>query len=527
MSELVEIRRGAYADSVTLMLVTRSVTAADGVDAAVIAMATGLNLDLLAGRGFDPPAGTSPNDLLVAIRARDDEALSDAVTIMETELAAATRPAGGGDGLGAQSPPRSLRRAAAAVAGSAPASGAPAEGASGIAMISVPGQHAFVEAMDALRSGLHPMVFSDNVPLAQEVALKEEGARRGLLVMGPDCGTAVIGGVGLGFANVVEPGPVSVIAASGTGAQQVCVLLDDAGIGVRQVVGVGGRDLSAEVAGRSTLAALQALDADPGTEHILVVSKPPAPAVAPLIDKAAQACATPVDRCFMGGGAEERTGGAPADLTAAVGQVASALGGTVATPRRWAATAPGIPAGADIRGLFAGGTLCEEAMGIIAAQRGGIGSNTPLTDGWQLPATLEADGDIAIDFGDDALTRGRAHPMIDQALRLERIIEEAERPGSHVLLLDVVLGHGAHPDPATELAPHLVRARGVAAARGDALAVVVSLCGTAGDPQDRERQAQALVDAGATVHLSNAMAARAALSLATTGTVGDGAGGAP
>jgi FdrA protein len=492
----IEVRHGVYLDSVTLMDVSQEVQRVEGVDQALVAMATALNLELLRDLGFDAPklGDVTPNDLVVAIRTGEG-ALAAALQQMEQALSgqSAGETSTAGDQL-----PHTVGVAAR-------------HSDAGLALISVPGPNAFVEAMDALRAGMHVMVFSDNVPVEQEIALKAEGVRRGLLVMGPDCGTAIISGVGLGFANVLRPGPVGVVAASGTGAQQVCCLLDDAGVGCSHVIGVGGRDLSARVGGASTLQALDALDDDPDTGLILVVSKPPDPAVAVRVEERIAACATPVVLGFMGVGRP--------DLTSVTIEAIERVGQPVREPRRWEPPEPPRGGAATLRGLFSGGTLCDEAMVIAADVLGPIASNIPLVGEWRLDAdTMEGvDGHVMIDFGDDALTRGRPHPMIDHSLRLAQLERESERPGNHVVLLDVVLGHGADANPAAVLAPAIGAAQQRAAARGDRLAVVVSLCGTRGDPQDLDRQAHRLAAAGAVVHLSNARAAREAVGLVVGG----------
>ncbi|HEY6796825.1 MAG TPA: hypothetical protein VI248_19310, partial [Kineosporiaceae bacterium] len=334
--------------------------------------------------------------------------------------------------------------------------------------------------------------------------------------MGPDCGTAVIGGVGLGFANVVRPGPVGVVAASGTGSQQVMSLLDSAGVGVRHCLGVGGRDLSAAVGGRSTRQALALLDADPDVQQIVLVSKPPDPGVEAAIREVAAGLSTPVQFALLGPGRP--------DLTAAARAAVEAAGGTWRTLPVWPAPADGgtPPGRVRLRGAFAGGTLCDEAMIVAAEVVGPVASNIPLPGAVRLGPDLRTGVDgarpahVMIDFGDDELTRGRPHPMIDGSLRaawLARQAAEVAAGDGIVVLLDVVLGHAAHPDPAAELAPAVVAARARARARGGALAVVVSLCGTQGDPQGLRRQAEALAAAGAAVHLSNAEATRAALAL--------------
>ena len=289
------------------------------------------------------------------------------------------------------------------------------------------------------------------------------------------------------------------MAASGTGAQQVLCLLDYAGTGISAALGVGGRDLSAAVGGRSARAALAALDADPGTELILVVSKPPDPAVATRLRGDAAGLATPVQFAFVGTGSP--------DLTAATEQALRALGGPVPAWPRWPGPAAAPRAGA-LRGLFAGGTLCDEAMVIATSRLGPIRSNIPLQPELRTSPLEPATGHVMIDFGDDELTAGRAHPMIDQSLRLERLALAAADPAVGVVLLDVVLGHAAHPDPAGELGPAIAAAR---ARRG--AAVVVSLIGTRSDPQGLDRQAGALQAAGAHVFGSNAAAARFACDL--------------
>jgi FdrA protein len=491
MVDHLDVRRGAYADSVSLMQVSRRVGDVAGVDKALVAMGTELNLDLLAGMGFDDP-GAGPNDMVVAIRATDDDAVAAALAEVEAALAASAGGAGGT--LGDGPPPRTVRDAAA-VGGD-------------LALVSVPGEHAYLEALDALRAGVHVMLFSDNVPVHAEVALKEEAADQGLLVMGPDAGTAIVAGVGLGFADVVRPGPVGVVAASGTGAQQLSCLLDEAGVGLSHLLGVGGRDLSEEVGGRSTLQALAALDADPATELIVVLSKPPAPSVAEAVRAAAEACDTPVVMGLLGPGED--------DLTAIAATTLGRLGRDVPTWPTWgevpAAGGPG-----RLVGLFSGGTLCSEALLIAEEQLDDVYSNVTRDPDRDLGDELTADGHVLVDLGEDEHTRGRPHPMIDAQLRLERLAAETARDDTRVLLLDVVLGHGAHPDPAAELAPAIADARRSAADDGRDLAVVVSLCGSTGDPQDRDAQARALSEAGACVFASNAEAARTATGLLARG----------
>jgi FdrA protein len=482
----VELRPGAYADSVTLLQVSRTVQQIAGVTTAQVAMATTLNLELLAQMGFEVPPAASPNDLVVAVRVEDPDVLDGVLAGVDSALLEVNNPA-----LGTRDVARP-RTTGAALRG----------GTRATALVSVPGANAMVEAMDALDAGCDVMVFSDHVPVEQEVALKRVASERGLLVMGPDCGTAVVGGVGLGFANVVQPGPVGIVAASGTGCQQLLALLDHAGVGVTCALGVGGRDLSAEVGGSSTLTALGRLDADPAVELIVLVSKPPADAVARTVLARASELTTPVEVAFLGP--------SQPDLTAAAGSVLAHLGRTVpdwpvASPSTALTDVSTHSSGRWLRGLFVGGTLCTEAMLIASDRLGPVHSNIALEPDFALDPHHPAPAQhTMLDYGDDALTAGRAHPMIDPSLRLQHLRQVAADEAAAVILLDVVLGHGAEPDPAAALGRAIEPIR---------QPVVVTVVGTGADPQDRARQVQRLVAAGAEVHLSNAGATRRAIEL--------------
>ncbi|MCF6744212.1 FdrA family protein [Blastococcus sp. KM273128] len=482
----VQLRSGVYADSVKLMQVSRRIGAREGVSAVLVAMATPLNLELAANMGLAPEEPTSPEQLLIAVRADDDEVLAEALADVDAALAERERSTGTATAV----PHRTTAAGLDELSPEAPA----------LAIVSVPGQYAAAEAADAIAAGRSVLVFSDGVPVEQEVALKRAASAAGVLVMGPDCGTAIVSGVALGFANVVRPGPVGLVAASGTGAQQVSCLLDMAGVGVSHVLGVGGRDLKEEVGGLATLDALAALDADPATERVLLVSKPPAPSVAAAVTEAAGKLSVPVRSAVLSPDSP--------DLTAAVEGLLADMGLDVPVwPSRPGPAEAAVP-GAALKGLYSGGTLADEAMLLASPALGGIRSNIPLQPELDLGTDLSAPGHLVVDFGDDALTVGRAHPMIDPTLRLEAIEALAASDEPAVLLLDVVLGFGADPDPAGALVPALTAAR----ARRS-LPVVVALIGTEGDPQGWSRQADALAAAGCAVFSSNAAATRYALDL--------------
>ncbi|MCF6736603.1 FdrA family protein [Blastococcus sp. KM273129] len=482
----VQLRSGVYADSVKLMQVSRRIGAREGVSAVLVAMATPLNLELAANMGLAPEEPTSPEQLLIAVRAADEGALAEALADVDAALAERERSTG----TAAAIPHRTTGAGLDELSPESPA----------LAIVSVPGQYAAAEAADAIAAGRSVLVFSDGVPVEQEVALKRAAHDAGVLVMGPDCGTAIVSGVALGFANVVRPGPVGLVAASGTGAQQVSCLLDMAGIGVSHVLGVGGRDLKEEVGGLATLDALAALDADPATERVLLVSKPPAPSVAAAVTEAAGKLSVPVRSAVLSPESP--------DLTAAVEALLADMGLDVPVwPSRPGPAEAAVP-GAALKGLYSGGTLADEAMLLASPALGGIRSNIPLQPDLDLGTDLSAPGHLVVDFGDDALTVGRAHPMIDPTLRLEAIEALAASDEPAVLLLDVVLGYGADPDPAGALVPALTAAR-----ERRALPVVVALIGTEGDPQGWSRQADALAAAGCAVFSSNAAATRYALDL--------------
>lgn len=457
----VSLRPGAYVDSVALMQVSRRVSGLDGVQAALVAMATDLNVELARDMGFDVPA-VSPNAMLVAVEVDSRATLDAAIAEVDAALSGPPPSSGFGD-----PPPPSTVRAAAARSDAT------------VAMVSTPGRYAFADAVDAVDSGLHVMVFSDNMPLAQEVRLKEYADEAGVLVMGPDCGTAVVGGVGLGFANVVRPGPVGIVAASGTGAQHLMCLLDAVDVGVSHCLGVGGRDLSASVGGRSTLRALDLLDGDAATSLIVVLSKPPDRSVAAAVEAHASSLDTPVLFGLLGEGLP--------DLTATAASVTAAIGATWSAPEHWAGAVAAARPGGGVHGLFVGGTLRDEAELVVGP--------------------LEGAGHSLVDLGDDRYTLGRPHPMIDGSDRVERVRAATRDPATGVLLLDVVLGLNAEGDPAGALAG------AVRDATSAGVPVVATVVGTRDDPQRLRGQVAVLADAGAWVHLSNAAAARCALGL--------------
>ena len=484
------VRAGFYLDSVALMRISREVEGVAGVAAASLMMGSPSNKALLRDAGLLDEAGdeAGPNDLLITVRAEDGDALHAALEAAEAALAGSS----GGGGRRQGWNPRSLETALRALP------------AANLAIVSVPGEFAAREARRALERGLNVMLFSDNVPVEDEIALKALAGERGLLMMGPDCGTAIVAGAPIGFANAVPRGDIGLIAASGTGLQEVACLIARAGGGISHGIGVGGRDLGAAVGGAMTLTAIDALDRDPATRRIVLISKPPDPAAAGRIAGRIAASRKRFTLCFIGMG--------EMDLPANAGQAATlraaaddALAGAGAPePARTLLDARGRHrrGGGTIRGLFSGGSLCAEAQAVLMEAGIDFASNVPI------PGAGGAESRHSlIDLGADEYTSGRPHPMIEPAVRDAPLAAALADPATGIVLVDVVLGHGAHPDPAGRLAAVL------AAHEGAAPPVIASVCGTEADPQVRSDQVAALREAGIVVAESNAGAAETAAAL--------------
>ncbi len=486
------VRKGFYLDSVALMRISRGIAAMPGVEEAGLMIGTPANRQILSEAGVldETGAAAAPGDLVIAIRARDEAAATAALAEAEALLDAPRRSAGEASAWR----PRTLRAAQLQMSDAS------------IALISVPGDFAAAEALKAIRRGLDVMIFSDNVSVAEEVELKLEARSLGRLVMGPDCGTAIIGGVPLAFANVVPPGDIGIIGASGTGIQEISCLIAKAGRGVSHAIGTGGRDLKAEVGGITTLMAIDLLDEDPSTKHIVIVSKPPAAAVAKAVLARVGKSKKPFTICFLGGDGE----GLPANArTAATLSEAALLATGAVVGSAWGgAIKPALARkGADqIRGLYSGGTLCAEAQIVLQAHQLDVMSNVPVP-GAKALAKL-SDGHALIDLGDDEFTRGRPHPMIEPAVRDAPLVEALADPKVAVILLDVVLGFGGHGDPAGHLARLLSNGK-----PGEGPALIASVTGTEADPQGLAAQTAALKAAGVIVCASNAEAAALAAAI--------------
>lgn len=491
-----EVRSGVYYDSAMLMQLQRSLADLPGVEDAGVIMGTPTNKELLARVNLITPEveQAKENDLVIVIRAGEERAVNDALMRVD-ELLTARKSS-----IQQDYRPRSL------------------EGAQDMmpdanwVLISVAGRYAGGVAREALRLNKHVFLFSDNVPVEEEISLKAEAAQKGLLVMGPDCGTAMVNGIGLGFANKVRRGSIGVVAAAGTGLQQVASRIDQLGGGMTFGIGTGGRDLSEKVGGVTFLMGLDALSRDPDTKVIVLVSKPPSPKVADEVLRVARKAGKPVVVNFIG-----RT-----PISRRVGNLffASGLDDAAALAVELAKNPPDLGMEPDLpiqrfaagqkylRGLFSGGTLAYEAQHLLTEYVPKVYANAPINKDNKLKDSLVSVEHTIVDLGEDEFTVGRLHPMMDNELRIRRLMEEADDPEVAVILMDVVIGFGSHPDPASELGPAIAEAKVKAEKAGRYLEVVVVCTGTEEDPQKLSQQIRQLKRGGAWVDTSNEAAVR-------------------
>jgi len=507
------VRKNAYYDSVFLMLAAKTLKQRPGIKEAVVAMGTEVNLGLMKEIGLlsGEAESAKPNDLVIAIEAESAETAEEACRIAE-EILKKKNQGGGQEEYRPVSLDGALKIFPEA----------------NLVVISVPGRYAGREARQALNKGLHVMIFSDHVPVEMEVELKDLAQERGLLMMGPDCGTAILNGKPLCFANVVRRGPIGLVAASGSGLQEVCCCIDRMGGGISQAIGTGGRDLQdRRVRGRMMLMGIEALKQDPETRVIVVLSKPPAEEVAVTVLSKLEESGKPCVVRFLGRKPSETRGSVrfSGNMEEAAA-MAVALSKGEEYRERW-----GSPWEAErarvveaevkrmaseqkyVRGLFAGGTLAIEAMALFEEESFRILSNTRKEPGLALQSPHRSEGHAIVDMGDDVFTLGRPHPMIDPSLREERIAKEAADPETALLLLDVVLGYGAHEDPCGPLAESIGRAKAQVAGRGGYLSVIASITGTDKDFQNMAEQKKKLEAAGCLVMPSNYQAALLAVQV--------------
>lgn len=512
MSLGLEVRKGAYYDSVTLMRISKEVKKMDGIQEVLVGMGTELNKELSDNLGLSHGGmkDVGPNDFFIAVLSDEDR--MEAVVKKVDELLNKKQESDMGD----YTPPTlesALRH----------------EPSSNMVLISLPGRYAFYEAKKALEEGLHVMLFSDNVTLEEEKKLKDLAKEKGLLMMGPDCGTAIINHVPLAFANVISKGPIGIVGASGTGTQEVSVLIDKLGSGISQVIGTGGRDLKKEIGGTMMIEGIRALAKDPETKVIVLISKPPDPEIAEVVLREVQRSGKPAVINFIGSDGQliHQYGLVPGWTLEDTASKAVALVKGLemkdtlefSQPEKEiedlvAQTAAGLRSNQKyLRGLYTGGTLCDEAIKLISSMTKDVYSNIPMSSEYLLENIHQSYKHTCIDLGDDDFTVGRAHPMIDPTYRLERLMREIEDDEVALILMDFVIGYGAHPDPVGEMLPGIEKAQDIKQKKGFGPCFIASVCGTDKDPQSLEDQEEKLRKAGVAVMPSNAQAVRLAMKI--------------
>ncbi len=472
-----EIRVGAYYDSVVLMQLQRALLELDGIQDAGVVMATQANLELLADTGLAiDGVQARPEDLLIVVKADSKEAAINALGQID-ELIARRRSA-----AGSSYRPRSLEAATKQLP------------AAQWVLISIPGRYAAGVTHTALELNKHVFLYSDNVSVEDEIQLKTLAREKGLLVMGPDCGTAIVNGVGFGFANRVRRGPIGLVGASGTGLQAITSAVHRLGQGISHALGTGGRDLKHEVGAICTRQALDLLQRDPETKAIVMVSKPPDPQVAKALLDLARQTSKPTVINFIGYAPPARRIDNlyfAQTLQEAAETAVDLVDSTTAQPERRDATRLSKDR-KYVRGLFSGGTLAIEVVRGLNAFLHPVYTNLSGTGAPTLSDPLTSEAHTVLDLGEDVFTVGRLHPMMDNDLRIRRLKQEAADPQVALILMDIVLGEGAHTDPAAELAPAIAQIRAE-----HEVTVAIILIGTDEDPQDLIQQREALQAAGA------------------------------
>lgn len=478
------------------MRLSREIASAPGIVEAALMMGTPSNTAIMRNAGLLGDDITAQgNDLILAVKAETEEAARAALA---DALSALDKPKTQSSGEAAAWRPRSIGAAVKNMPGA------------NLALISVPGEFAAAEARKALNRGLHVLMFSDNVSIEDELSLKQHARELGLLMMGPDCGTAIIGGAPLAFANKLKRGKIGIIGASGTGTQEVSCLVSEAGEGISHAIGVGGRDLKKEIGGITTLMAIDALDADPATERVVLISKPPHPDVAKVVIARIAKSPKSYTVCFIGADSADLPPNARFARTlkdAAELALGGRINGGNVNAAKYAAGLPKLKGARRVEGLFAGGTLCAEAQVVLSAGGRKVASNAAIPNVPYLDAPESAGRDRIIDLGADEYTQGRPHPMIDPSVRDDALRAALINPDIAVILVDLVIGYGAHADPAGHLA-NVVHDRG-----NNSPTIVASVTGTELDPQVRSAQMRTLEQAGIVVAPSNAQACELVLAL--------------
>ena len=504
MMELFTIlQKDTYTDSLASLCTMSVLMECEGIESAYAGMATASSKQTMEELGLvnDTVRTAGENDFIIAARAASREAFEAAMAQTKKDAPAVELKL-------------TYSTVEEAVRGNPRAN---------ICSIAVPGEYACEVTKQALELGLHCIVFSANVPLEQEREMKELAREKGLLCMGPDCGVANINGAAFVLSSINNRGPFGICGASGCGIQHVAAFLHEAGSGVSQTIGTGGSDLKEPVGGISMLMGIDALENDPGTQYIVLISRKPANSVLHALTARIRQCKKPVVACFMGAdrAAVEASGALWADdLDTCAQQALLLIDKEIPfdSDEELTALAQSAIEGMSreqkyVRGIYCGGTYCDEVMQTMQRTIGGIHSNCPLSPDLQLADPRVSVGNTVVDSGEEEFTRGRPHPTLEPSMRLPLIAKEGEDPETAVILLDFILTPPEHIDPAGVTLPALIRTMEAARARGGKIAVVCSVLGTDADLQNVSLQRQKLLDAGVYVCRSNRQAGQLAAKI--------------
>ncbi|HKM75113.1 MAG TPA: hypothetical protein VJZ32_01690 [Candidatus Bathyarchaeia archaeon] len=502
------VKPNLYRDSVRLLHLSDEAKRIDGIKDAAVVMGTTTNKQLLEELGLltDEGRRASENDMILAVKI-DSPMLAD-VALRHLEQIILVPPETDHEALNLDEGLEVLPDA-------------------NFAIVSLPGESVKEVAMKLLEKGIHVHLFSDHVPPEHELELKTFARGKGLLVMGPGAGTSIVAGKAIAFANVVKTGSIGIVAAAGTGLQEVSVLLSEADIGISQALGTGGGDVKSEIGGITMLQCIEALEQDPNTDTVLVVSKPPDDDVlGSIIGRLVEFTRKPYVTCFVGA----KDYALPSDVTrrlrqvktlhAAVGEIMRITNHNeqlarfgVSKDELWALAAKAADGLTGkqkyVRGLYTGGTLAYETLVILQPLIPDVYSNVSLDPKFKLPVASRSTGDSIIDLGDQEFTRGRAHPMIDPTIRKIRLADEAKDPEVAVIIMDFVLGYGSNKDPVGVMLGAIKDAVETTRRDGRKLPIFAHVCGTEEDPQKLSEQTKMLHDAGVETFQTNALMALA------------------
>jgi len=502
------VEKEQYYDSVFLMRIAASLGEMPGIIQVSAGMGTPLNKDTMKELGVLDTSGeaASINDMVVGISA-------DTIEVAEAAYASFLEML-------------KEKKKKTSNAHKTVEQAANANPDLNLAVVSVAGEYAAKEGMEALKKGMHVFMFSDNVPIEQEVELKQYAKEHRLLMMGPDCGLTFLDGTAIGLCSKTRRGNIGIIGASGSGIQEVMCIVHRKGYGISQAIGVGGRDLSDEVGGITMLQSIELLENDSETAVIVLISKPPAASTMEKVLSAVKTCRKPVVVQFIHGDADQirEVGAYPTStfLETAEAAIAFSQGKQPAThhvevdevlaKEECKKLAKGQK---YLRGLYCGGSLAEETLTLIGSQLDELHSNVTFGNIIPMDNPFVSQGNCLTDIGAEEFTKAHPHAAIDPTIRVQRLIREAADPECAILLMDVLLGYALNEDPAGVMAPVIARLKAENGKEGRGLCVIIALCGTDLDPQGYEAQKQAFEASGAIVMDSNEKAATLATKILT------------